>query len=339
MIQPREKCVPEALKSPADSIEGMKHISAGPYEMGSEGWGSFESPRHTVDLDDFFLDETLVTNVQFAEFVEATNYVTDAEKKGAAHGYADGKFKLIPGMSWQSHFTDERADHPVVLVSHNDAAAFAAWSGKRLPTEAEWEKAARGGLEDKLYPWGDQEADGSQSNFGKSPAAIAPTTSVKSFAPNGYGLYDMVGNTWMWCADWYGENYYNESPQNNPKGPDSGELKVRRGGSWNVIQPFRLRCANRGAAKSDTAVPNMGFRCALDASHQKQVVERVLDKIRPAMEADGGGVELVDVKGGMVIIQLKGMCLDCPSVSMTMRMGIEKTLRKHISWFTDVVRI
>ncbi len=318
---------------------GLIHIPASSFFMGTEGWGPYEAPRHAVHLDDFFLDETLVTNRQFAAFVSATGYVTDAERRGAAHGYNEGTYTLIPGHSWRSHAAEGREEHPVVLVSWNDANAYAQWAGQRLPTEAEWEKAARGGLVDALYPWGDDEADGTQSNFAKAPAAIAPTTPVRQFEPNGYGLYDMVGNTWQWCQDGYEAEFYTHSPYESPKGPENGDLKVRRGGSWNVIQPFRLRCANRGAARIDTAAPNMGFRCALDKSLQIQVVENVLDTLRPAMGADGGGVDLVDVQGGTVLVRLTGMCLDCPSVSMTLKLGIEKTLRERICWFQNVERV
>ena len=315
----------------------MRIIDKGTFYRGSEKWGPYESPLRYIHLEAYFLDNNLVTNAQFLAFSEATDYITDAERYGAAFGYNDGEHKQIAGLSWRTYAIEDRMDHPVVLVSWNDAAAYAAWAGKRLPTEAEWEKAARGGLENALYPWGNEKADGSQSNFGKAPAPLPPTTPVGSFEPNGYGLYDMVGNTWQWCNDWYEAEYYAKSPEKNPQGASEGMLKVRRGGSWNVIQPFRLRCANRGAAKPDTAVPNMGFRCALDKAHQIKVVESVLDTLRPAMSADGGGVDLVDVLGGTVHIKLKGMCLHCPSVSMTMNLGIKKTLSEQISWFEDVV--
>ncbi len=241
---------------------GMVLIPAGVFLMGSEDGGEFEQPVHEVYLDDYWIDETPVTNEQFAAFVEDTGYVTEAERQGAAWGYKDGKFSKIPGLCWQTYAIPGREDHPVVLVTWNDAKAFAEWAGKRLPTEAEWEKAARGGLVGKLYPWGDEEPDGSQSNFAKPPAEIPPTTPVKQFPPNGYGLYDMVGNVWQLCQDWYGALYYAESPYKNPTGPQTGEYRVRRGGAWNVIQPFRLRCANRGAIAPNYPVPNVGFRCA-----------------------------------------------------------------------------
>ncbi len=245
-----------------EQIPGMVLIPAGTFLMGSEDGGEFERPIHEVHLDDYWLDETPVTNEKFSKFIEETGYETDAERVGAAWGYKDGKFGQIPNLCWRDYALPGREDHPVVLISWNDAQAYAQWAGKRLPTEAEWEKAARGGLVGKLYPWGDVEPDGSQSNFARSPAEIPPTTPVKQFPPNGYGLFDMVGNVWQLCSDWYDAYYYAESPSKNPKGPSAGEYRVRRGGAWNVIQPFRLRCANRGAIAPNYPVPNVGFRCA-----------------------------------------------------------------------------
>lgn len=240
---------------------GMVLIPRGSFLMGSEGWGEFESPIHQVHLDDFWMDETPVTNGQFAQFVEATGYQTEAEHLGEAWGYHNGEYCLISGLFWRSYALPEREEHPVVLVSWHDAVAYAQWAGKRLPTEAEWEKAARGGLVGQLYPWSERSPDGSQCNFAQSPADVPPTTPVKAFPPNEYGLYDMVGNVWQWCADYFGEHYYAESPHKNPPGPSVGSHRVRRGGSWNVIQSFRLRTSNRGAMEATAAVPNVGFRC------------------------------------------------------------------------------
>lgn len=240
----------------------MVFIPAGAFEMGSENGGDFERPVHEVYLDDFWMDETPVTNQQFLEFIQETGYETEAERVGGAWGYRDGQYSLVAGLYWRNYAIGGREEHPVVLVSWNDAHAFAQWAGKRLPTEAEWEKAARGKLAGKLYPWGDQEPNGTQSNFAKPPLDIPPTTAVRQFPPNEYGLFDMVGNAWQWCSDWYGESYYRNSPPQNPKGAKTGLYRVRRGGAWNVIQSFRLRCANRGAMKAESAVPNVGFRCA-----------------------------------------------------------------------------
>jgi formylglycine-generating enzyme len=241
---------------------GMAFIPAGPFAMGTEEGGEFESPVHEVDLNGFWMDETPVTNHQFERFVHQTGYQTDAECSGSAWGYRDGGYRLIAGLSWRVYGAAGRENHPVVLVSWFDATAYCTWAGKRLPTEAEWEKAAQGGSSRRLYPWGAESPDGTQSNFAKEPAAIPPTTAVGQFPPNEYGLYDMVGNVWQWCLDCYGEGYYSTGPRTNPIGPESGPTRVRRGGSWNVIQPFRLRCSNRGAAMPSACAPNIGFRCA-----------------------------------------------------------------------------
>jgi len=240
----------------------MVLIPAGPFLMGCEGWGQSESPVHEVHLDNFWMDETPVTNRHFASFVQRTEYRTEAERAGTAWGFHAGKYDSIPGLNWRGYAQQGREDHPVVLVTWSDASAYCEWAGKRLPTEAQWEKAARGGLLGKLYPWGDDSPDGSQCNFASSPSDIPPTSAVKKFGPNGYGVYDMVGNVWQWCADWYGNKYYANCPRTNPPGPTDGVTRVRRGGSWNVIQTFRLRCANRGAMTPSACAPNVGFRCA-----------------------------------------------------------------------------
>ncbi|MBX3452474.1 MAG: formylglycine-generating enzyme family protein [Planctomycetaceae bacterium] len=244
------------------STVGMVLIPAGSFLMGDAHGGEFERPVHEVWLDDYWIDETPVTNAQFRDFVEATGHVTLAEKVGSAWGHDGRDFANIVGLSWRS-YAEDRDDHPVVLVSFDDASAFAAWAGKRLPTEAEWEKATRGGLIGKLYPWGDDEVDGSQCNFARRfEGGMVPTTPVRAFAPNGLGLYDSVGNVWQWCQDWFQEDTYAASTSANPTGPGEGTHKVRRGGSWNVIQPFRLRCANRGAFAPEQVAANVGFRCA-----------------------------------------------------------------------------
>jgi formylglycine-generating enzyme len=254
----------EFVKNYNKTTIGMKLIPAGKFLMGSEGWGEFESPIHEVYIDDFLIDETSVTNSEFSKFVNETNYVTDAERKGSAMGYENGEMKEILELSWKTYSIEQRGHHPVVLVSWNDANNFAKWAGKRLPTEAEWEKAARGGLIQKLYPWGNNEPLQETCNWGKQTENFPPTTNVKTFAPNGYGLYDMAGNVWNWCNDWFGENFYSTTNTDNPTGAENGITKVRRGASFNIIQTFRLRCSNRGAYKQDAFAINIGFRCVKD---------------------------------------------------------------------------
>lgn len=234
-------------------LPGMVYVPPGPALVGSDEGSDLERPRRQVELPGFLLDETPVTNAQFEEFVRATGYRTQAEQRGHAWGFKDGAYGQIDGLSWRSYVTPERAAHPVILVSFNDAQAFAAWQGKRLPTELEWEAAAA--VRGSLYPWGDAPPDDTTCNWRRAPADPPPTTPVRAFRPNARGLFDLVGNVWQWCAG--------ELLMETPSGPS--RVRPRRGGAWNVIQDFRLRCANRGALPADVAAPNIGFRCALDA--------------------------------------------------------------------------
>ena len=223
-------------------------IPAGEFEMGDHfnESGVDERPVHTVYLDAFYMDIYEVTNAQYQKFMDATG-----------HG--------APNLWYDSRFN--KPEQPVVGASWHDAVAYAEWAGKRLPTEAQWEKAARGGLVGKRYPWGDEapDTDGvyrASYYIGDSGAAdgYEYTAPVGSFAPNSYGLYDMAGNVWEWCADWYSKSYYANSPSNNPLGPDSGAWRVLRGGSW-VPHPGLLRVAYRGAHDPPDLYDHVGFRC------------------------------------------------------------------------------
>ena len=249
--------------------------------MGERGGMPFEAPVHTVELDSFLIDRSEVTVAEFAKFVEATGYQTEAEKFGwsAVFDFEAGAWRRTDGANWRHpEGPDSTAapNEPVCQISWNDAAAYAEWAGKRLPTEAEFEFAARGGLEGKKYAWGDElKPDGKfLANWwqGSFPAkntredgflARAP---VKSFAPNGYGLYDMTGNVWEWTADWYDEHYYASSPKKNPKGADDGTEKSIRGGSFLCADNFcsNYRVAGRSHATPDSGMNNLGFRCARD---------------------------------------------------------------------------
>ena len=232
--------------------EEMILIPAGDFQMGGfdSGCAAAELPLHVVSIDAFLMDATPVTNREFASFVSQTGYKTLSELSGSVD-------------TWRTYATEDREAHPVVLVSWDDANEFARFAGKRLSTEAEWEKAARGGRADSLYPWGNEEpADNVCWQGAKAGVVIPATSEVASFQANGYGLYDMAGNVWEWCGDWYDDHYYGSSPFNNPQGPDSAENKVRRGGAWNVRESFRLRCSNRGAMVPSQAWKNLGFRCA-----------------------------------------------------------------------------
>lgn len=257
---------PAASTAPAPKQRPMVLIPSGEFRMGSQDGSPSESPEHTVHLPAFWMDVTPVTNRSYAEFSRASGYRTEVEQAGSAWGVREGKFQEIEGLCWHTFATPEREEHPVVLVTWNDAVAYCGWAGLRLPTEAEWEKAARGGLVSSAFPWGDALPDGSQSNFAADPYGLPGTLPVGTHAPNAFGLRDMVGNVWQWCSDRFGEDYYAHSPASDPHGPDEGITRVRRGGAWNVIQSFRLRCANRGAMLPSQTATNMGFRCAISAT-------------------------------------------------------------------------
>jgi len=242
-------------KAEIDIPEGMVYIPAGNFIMGSSSGGSNEKPQHNVYLDAYFIDQYEVTNSEYYIFWEAT---------GKTH---------TPGGSW-ADIAVEKPDHPVVYVSWEDAQAYAEWAGKRLPTEAEWEKAARG-TDARIYPWGDDfnmDIGGAtvHANYGDggSVDGYNGTSPVGSF-PTGAGIYgcsDMAGNVWEWVADWYDSAYYSKSPVNNPLGPGSGTYRVLRGGSWSYGTNY-LRCASR--YYNTPTAPELlrcGFRCAQDVT-------------------------------------------------------------------------
>ena len=203
---------------------------------------SDEKPQHAVYLDAFEIMAYEVTNAQYAQCVRA--------------GICLGSESLMA-------VGDERKNHPVTLVNWFDAQTFCALVGGRLPTEAEWEKAAHGGLDGALYPWGDAPPDCSRVNFKSvdSGYCVGEASPVGSYAPNGYGLYDMAGNVWEWVADWYAEDYYANSPVENPQGPEDGMYCVMRGGSW-YFDEMSLRLAVRSWGNPKARNEIIGFRCA-----------------------------------------------------------------------------
>jgi formylglycine-generating enzyme required for sulfatase activity len=225
-----------------DSVK-MVLLPAGEFQMGdsfSEGWDR-ERPVHIVYVDNFYMDIYLVTNEQYKKFMDAT-------------GHNAPMFWNDPDYNGP--------DYPVVGVSWYDAEAYCKWAGKRLPTEAEWEKAARGDLVNKRYPWGNNLSRDDANYSGKGGKDIWKYSSpVGSFPKNGYGLYDMAGNVWEWCADWYDEKYYSISPKLNPKGPDSGKYKSLRGGSWYYNGNYGLRITYRFTGLPSLGNTFFGFRC------------------------------------------------------------------------------
>ncbi len=255
----------------------MVLIPAGEFQMGSNDGYSNEKPVHTVYLDAFAIDKYELANAQYAQFLnEYGKNTNSAGHKVYELIYIDNNWcKIIKGgNAYRSVASYE--NHPVINVSWHGAAAYAQFYGKRLPTEAEWEKAARGGLAGKRFPWGDSDPDGTQSNFADKSRYRSSdhnlsdksvddgyqyTAPVGSFTPNGYGLYDMAGNVGEWCSDWYGEKYYSSSLSHNPMGPSSGTRRVVRGGSWNAIPRF-VRVASRAMGPPTATNNNTGFRCA-----------------------------------------------------------------------------
>jgi formylglycine-generating enzyme required for sulfatase activity len=230
-----------------------------------KGWFERELPRHRVVLDAFYIDRHEVTNALFERFVTATGHRTTAEREG--HGQAwqqkDGKWQWVKvdGASWRAPNgpgSSAQPNHPVVQVSWYDAEGYCKWAGKRLPTEAEWEKAARG-ADGRRYPWGENWDPGKANG----EMTIRTTKPVGSY-PGGvspYGAHDMAGNVWERVADWLDANYYQRSPERNPAGPSAGQFKVLRGGSWNST-PMDLRAARRGMSTPDSGGYDVGFRCA-----------------------------------------------------------------------------
>jgi len=233
-------------------------------------------PQHKVWLDAFYIDKYPVTNAQYMRFVKETGYRTpegEAQLYGEVGGAGPLQTKGLTNFKPWGHPDFNRSDQPVVCVSWEDAVAYAEWAGKRLPTEAEWEKAARG-TDGRIYPWGNElpeQDDLYRANewmlFAGRPTAgylgykyIAPVGSYPQGA-SPYGVQDMAGNVEEWVYDWYDSTYYLESPARNPKGPIEGTGRVTRGGSWNDLYMY-LRCATRGPKLPTKASVFLGFRCA-----------------------------------------------------------------------------
>ena len=273
-------------------LTNMLLVPAGEFLMGSpEGEGAYdEHPQHKVYLDAYYIDKYEVTNGQFEEFVDATGYVTDAERKGYGevlnpkitsrykkYNFAgvnwrcpnawDNRLQPKHPKAWENYQLSDKMDYPVVQVSWNDAQAYAKWAAKRLPTEAEWEKAARG-TDGKKWPWDnnfDLNIDGvtAHANIGSDgplPVGCFPT----GISP--YRLYNLTGNVQEWVTDWYASNYYARSPRNNPKGPETGKFRVIRGGSWKEFKSYQVLSTNRAYQVPDYSSNFVGFRCVWSKS-------------------------------------------------------------------------
>ncbi len=271
---------------------------------GPEAWTEDgEGPVREVTLDPFWLDSTTVANEAFEEFVRETGYVTESETFGWAFVFLGQlpkskqrklKESTVSGLQWwyavEGAFwrkpegpgsnIKKRMDHPVVSVSWKDAHAYAEWAGKRLPTEAEWEYAARGPHEQRMFPWGDELAPGGrhrcnvwQGTFPETNTAedgYAWTAPARSFRRYEWGFYNLIGNVWEWCSDWFSPAWHQKaSPdtRENPTGPASGERRVMKGGSFLCHESYcnRYRLGARTSNTPDSATTNLGFRCARDA--------------------------------------------------------------------------
>ena len=258
-------CSTQHIPSADDVYEGMALIPAGEFEMGSNNGAANERPVHTVYLDAFYMDIYEVTNAQYKAFIDAN---PEWQKDNIAPEYHDGVYLRL----WDGNdYPEGTADHPVIYVSWYAAMAYAEWAGKRLPTEAEWEKAARGGLLGKAYPWGDTH-DATRANYARD---FNVPIAVGQYPPNGYGLYDMAGNISEWCLDEYDPNFYATSPRENPvsKGTRQAIIndfktvketdRILRGGCWSDNGLF-LRVAYRDWGPQNYTSVFRGFRCVKD---------------------------------------------------------------------------
>lgn len=281
-------------------FEGLQPLQGGVFRMGTDFAGAFpqdgEGPIRTVELSAFELDRFPVTNSRFAEFVGSTGYTTEAERFGWSFVFwahvPKRRFRelvsdtvaaapwwcKVPGASWHSpegpgSNIRARSDHPVVHTSWNDANAYCNWAGLRLPTEAEWEFAARGGRDQQLYPWGNtlrlkgkHQCNIWQGEFPRYDTAedgYAGTCPVDAFPPNDWGFYSVAGNTWEWCSDWFSVSH-NECSLVAPTGPSSERARVMKGGSFLCHRSYcnRYRVAARSSNSPDSCTSNLGFRVA-----------------------------------------------------------------------------
>lgn len=282
----------------------MKRLPGGNFLMGTDSDVGFpddgEGPAREIELSPFYVDVNAVCNEEFARFVEETGYRTEAERFGWSfvfqghvpkHLKKSSSVRRVPGLDWwlavegacwfrpegRGSNIRKRQNYPVTHVSWNDATAYAEWAGKRLPTEAEWEYAARGGLDEKTYAWGDSLTphgkhmcniwQGSFPDHDTGEDGFAGTCPVDAFPPNGYGLHNVAGNVWEWCADWFSPRHHAECERRDPRGPSSGTTRTMKGGSFLCHSSYcnRYRVAARTSNTPDSSTANLGFRCVVSA--------------------------------------------------------------------------
>jgi sulfatase modifying factor 1 len=281
------------------STEGMVRLEGGHFWMGSDDTFTFpadgEGPPREVFVDPFFLAAHPVTNAAFTDFVSHSGYRTEAEREGWSFVFQNHVLEAprgpspvgtpwwvrVDGADWKHPEGPDssnvlREGYPVLHVSWNDALAYCDWAGVRLPTEAEWEYAARGGLVQKPYPWGDELTpeglhmcniwQGSFPDVDLAEDGFAGVAPVQSFPSNPYGLYNMVGNTWEWCADWFDPHWHSTATRFNPVGPAEGQARAMRGGSYLCHESYcyRYRNSARTGNAPDTTTGNLSFRVARD---------------------------------------------------------------------------
>jgi formylglycine-generating enzyme len=289
----------ERRRASTGSLEDMVCLENSRFLMGSEDSDSIaadgEGPVRVVTLDKFYLDRYPVTNDRFREFIKATGYRTEAERFGwsfvfKGHLSPATLTAEVPGLRWWRRVdgadwghpegpdssASGRGDYPVVHVSWQDAQAYADWAGKRLPTEAEWEFAARGGLEQKRFPWGDDLTpqgkhlcniwQGEFPDVDLADDGYSGPAPVDAFPANGFGFSTITGNVWEWCADWFSPDHHLYGTRTNPVGPADGVSKAMRGGSYLCHASYcnRYRVGARTTNTPDSSTTNIGFRCARD---------------------------------------------------------------------------
>jgi formylglycine-generating enzyme required for sulfatase activity len=263
---------PIATRVNPNDLAVMVYVPKGEFVMGTNknSANEREKPEHIVFLDNYYIYQHEVTNAQFSKFINSTGYETDAEKFGSSYVLVDNNWEKTPGVYWAEPEGAgigivDRESHPVVHVSWNDAQAYCRWAGARLPTEAEWEKAARG-TDRRVYPWGNTRPNCEKVNYS---GCVGGTTSVGRYplGASPYGAMDMAGNVFEWVSDWYQHDYYQLSNKQNPTGPDDGAFRIYRGGAW-TSDKYNLRVMNRPRIYQETAMSRFGFRCAASAGNR-----------------------------------------------------------------------
>ena len=275
-------CVPAGeflMGSTASEVDEALALCQKYYDNCDRSWSTVELPQHRVDLDAFWMDQTEVTNAKFAQFVAETNHQTEAEKRGTSSAWTGSEWHDISGADWRHPHGPETsidglAEHPVVQISWEDAKAYCQWAQRQLPSEAQWEKAARG-TDGRSYPWGNETPTDNLVNYADGNLNVYwadkdvndgyETTAPVGSYPSGaspYGALDMAGNAWEWVNDWYDSNYYSISAESNPTGPPSGDSRVQRGGSWHHHW-LGMRTSMRVYNYPDRCTDYFGFRCGV----------------------------------------------------------------------------